>query len=46
MARDDTKVPRDAARRNAAVFGGAPYDAREEEAARRRRASDVPEFFE
>ena len=45
MARDDTKVPRDAARRNAAVFGGAPYDAREEEAARRRRASDVPEFF-
>ena len=46
IARDDTKVPRDAARRNAAVFGGAPYDAREEEAARRRRASDVPEFFE
>ena len=35
MARDETKVPRDAARRNAAVFGGAPYDAREEEAARR-----------
>ena len=46
MARDETKVPRDAARRNAAVFGGAPYDAREEEAARRRRASDVHEFFE
>ena len=45
MRTDDTKVPRDAARRNAEVFGGAPYDAGEEEARKQRRRSDVPQFF-